>query len=416
MPEKKNDKVVKPADKKLGGILEQHPSVQNSARGLFHNQNGTTVIQERVPRGDLPQEDVIMPRNEFDLTSEDLEKIAAEAKKAMDPLLVKYDEDVAMEDALARVVWSTGDGKYQGRLSANTQTLVLDLMRKGKKDKKGEAEKKASEETDAVVEAASIDSLLDAIPTSFKDIEDGGDKKKKTETPEEAGMDKKALQKMAAELSEKLAAVNVLLGEGGEAQVEDKEAAASNDATKKFEVGRAGAHEFEPYDKVTGADAAVEAYRRMVSGSDPVSSPEQIQIVEVGPKREVRFDLMGKVEIKKEASVEDPVIASLDEIAGLVEKEAHEKDDFDLFRIAYQIDAVSDYLAGAKDASALQTDPDDKFIREAFKAGVKQRDSDEKFMDEFKTDNSMESRRVVGKISVMDKKASALPYAVKKDA
>lgn len=471
MSEKKSKKEVKPADKKVGDILERHPDVENSARGLFRNENGRTIVQERAPRGDLPQDDVIMPRNEFDLTAEDLEKVAAKARGMIDPLIAKYDEETAMEDALSRAIWSVDGSKYQGRMSANTQALVLDLMHKGGKSKSKEAsmysealgktksqladEFKAkglfkeydsalpqgwiddlaskagkgsydkilssfvwaydkgsmsgfpfpltSEAADMLKrhmptyydympesaksgmpgltgseptkEAASIDSLLDAIPTSTADI-----KKTRTEQPprKEDGMKKEMLQKMAEDLSKKLDAIKVLLCDGeDEAKVEED---------------------------VSDKDAGSKKGPGIPDGTGPGrNSPEC-------PMNK------GDGEAEGKEAEQDPVVASLDEIAELVEREAHEKQDIDLFRIAFQIDSVSDFLSGTKDASALQTDPDDKFIREAFKAGVKQRDSDEKFMDEFKNDNTEESRRVVGKVSVMEKKASELPYAVKRDA
>jgi hypothetical protein len=377
MAEKKTKKEVKPADKKVSDSMERHPMVENTARGLFRNENGTTIVQERVPRGDLPQDDVIMPRNEFDLTGEDLDKIASEAKKAVDPVLAKYDEDVAMEDALSRTIWTKDGSKYQGRLSASTQALVLEKMKGGKKEApKKESDKKASDVTPVEdVEAADIDNLVSSIPTSMADIEKAGKK-----TPKEAGMDKEMLRKEANDLAKKLDALKVLLGEDEEHEEHEKSETPAEEAKE---------HE---------KDAGSKKGPGKPDGTGPHAGTPQCQLSE-----------------DKDAE-DSSLVASLDEVAEMVEKEARDKQDMDLFRIAYQIDCVSDYLSGTKDAATLQSDPDEKFMREAFKAGVKQRDSDEKFMDEFKNDNTMESRRVVGKVSVQEKKASELPYAVKKDA
>jgi len=367
MAEKSSKKEVKPADKKVEGLMDKHPQVLNNARHLFRNENGTTVVQERVPRGDLPQEDVISPRNEFDLTDDDLQGIADSAKKSVDPILAKYDEDVALEDALSKTIWSKDSGKYQGRLSASTQSLILDVMKGGAKPKKDsgkKTEKKASDEPKSsdVKDAAGIDALVNKIPTSMADIAPSTKSTKKN-PPKEAGMDKQILQKMADDLSKKLDAIKTLLCDGEEEESEDEK--------KPVE------------DKDAGS--------RKGSGKDSPECP-----------------------MKEETSI----MASLDEIAELVEKEAYDKQDLDLFRIAYQIDCVSDYIGGtAKDAAALQTDPDEDFMRKAFKSGVNEHDADESFMKEFSNDNTKETSRVVGQVSVQHKAASEkLPYAVKKDA
>jgi hypothetical protein len=457
-------KEVKPAEKKLGDVLDKHPTVQNNARDLFRNQNGTTIVQERVPRGDLPQDEVIMPRNEFDLTEDDLKGLAEHAKKMIDPVLAKYDEDVALEDALSKAVWSKDGSKYQSRLSACTQKLVLDIMKGGKGSSKKasvrrtmrevaeELEKKGlikeydyalpqhwvdefagklkkdnkengydivigsfiwaydktgstgypfpvTDEAETLLEkyypnyyravqdakknavstpkAASIDSLVDAIPTSMADIEKANAPKKGNKPPKEAGMDKEMLRKEANDLAKKLDALKVLLGEEDEkeeAAVEDKDAGSKKGPGIPDATGpRAGTDKCPKSDKPEEASACGEV-------------------------------------------ADSSVLASLDEIAELVEKEAREKQDLDLFRIAYQIDCVSDYLGGSKDASTLQQDPDEDFMRKAFHSGVNEHDADEPYMKEFNNDNTKETSRVVGNISVQHKNASTLPYSVKKDA
>jgi hypothetical protein len=104
------------------------------------------------------------------------------------------------------------------------------------------------------------------------------------------------------------------------------------------------------------------------------------------------------------------IVASLDEIAGALEAQK----DFDLFKIAYQIDQVSDVLLGKKEAATLESDTDEKYMREFFKAGLREGDSDEKsFMGEFNTDTTTElnSKYPNG----LGKDASVkMPYQVKK--
>ena len=395
MAEKATKKEVKPAEKKVSDVLDMHPQVRNTARGLFRNENGTTIVQERVPRGDLPQDEVIMPRNEYDLTEDDLKGLAEHAKKIVDPILAKYDEDVANEDAVAKAVWSKDGGKYQSRLSAASQKLVLDLMKGKGASKKAAVDTKMDQrpkETSPDAkppelpkdrpmwdwagqtakpgkkpkESADIDSLVNAIPTSAADIAKTTSPKS-AKPPKEAGMDKEMLRKEADDLRKKLNALKVLLCEDGK--------------------------EEEEVDIKDAAKAAPVAAQVAPAAKAPEAAAEQ--------PREV---------------ADKTILASLDEIAEMVEKEARDKKDLDLFRIAYQIDRVSDYLGGAKEASTLQQDPDEDYMRKAFKSAVNEHDADEPYMKEFSNDNTKETTRVVGNVSVQHKQASELPYAVKKDS
>lgn len=458
MADKTSKKEVKPADKKVGDLLEKHPVVQNTARGLFRNENGTTIVQERVPRGDLPQDEVIMPRNEWDLTEDDLKGLAEHAKKSIDPILAKYDEDVAHEDAVARAVSTKDGGKYQGRVSACTQKLILDSMKGSTKKTENKTEKKATEQE------ANIDSLVNAIPTSMADVgstpkkttqskppkdaadaggelatakkmrekgykyvvqfTDGGkdagepmyfkssgevgpfmrgqptwkmkwtkdvdkyiaeleskDTSVSSKPPKEAGMDKEMLRREANDLCKKLNALKVLLSDDKD-EKEDEE---------KNET---------PSEETNDKDAGSKKGPGIPDGTGPKAGTPECQKSDAVP----------------EEACDKTVLASLDEIAGMVEKEARDKNDMDLFRIAYQIDCVSDYLSGAKDASTLQQDPDEDYMRKAFKSGVNEHDADENYMKEFNNDNTKETSRVVGNVSVQHKQASELPYRVKKDA
>jgi len=450
MAKQKSKKEVKPAKKKVKSVLESHPQVEHGARGLFRNENGRTIVQERVPRGDLPQDDVIMPRTEGDLTDDDISIIVKEAKSLIDPMLEKYDGDVAMEDALSKALYSMGGGKYQGRVGANSQKLILDQM-KGTKPAPKKTPKEAATKGDLAEEAKrkgliktydtalpqqwvnefmgklgddafadvltssfvwaydnksvmgypypltdkasemlkkhypryhdalkapaaekqapDIDTLIESIPITVSDV-GGGSRKEKSVSPKEVGMDKEMLRKEANTLSKKLDALKVLLGD------EDD-----------------GSDEVEACAKV-----AVEAPE-----TEGAEAPEAVEATEAAEGAEV-------AETSEVESADASVVGSIDEIAGMVEKEAREKGDLDLFRIAFQLDCVSDYLSGEKDAAVLQSDPDEAFMQKAFHAGAPETDKDEPYMKEFDTDLSKEVAGVVGKT------AASLPYAVKKDA
>lgn len=112
-----------------------------------------------------------------------------------------------------------------------------------------------------------------------------------------------------------------------------------------------------------------------------------------------------KVLSEKEAA--QKVANALDEIAGVLEKE---KDPL-LMKLAYEIDMVSDVLEGKREASTLESDIDEKFMKKYFHCGAFETDKDEPFMKEFNTDTSLELQEKVKK-NQLGKDASNLPYKV----
>ena len=482
MAKKSSKKEVKPAKKKVQGVMEKHPVVQNGARGLFRNENGTTIVQERVPRGDLPQDAVIMPRTEGDLTDDDIEIIVKEAKSLIDPLLEKYDSDVASEDALMKALHSMGGGKYQGRVGANTQKLILDTMKGGKKEParkkaadvdasggtKGEIAEEAkakglirqydtalpqqwldefvrkvggeeaygkilssfvwayddkgamgfpyplTPEAEELLkkhypryhenlpkggdkQAADIDTLIESIPITTGDV---GGTPKREKPPKEGGMDKEMLRKEAKDLSRKLDALKVLLCEDGDSEEVEACAKLADDEGTEKEAGKKGKAVCDKCGKSYPAFMNGCPHCAKASKKKKAADEEASEVIEESTESE-------NPEVE---SADASVVTAIDEIAGMVEKEARDNKDLDLFRIAFQLDCVSDYLSGEKDAAVLQSDPDEDFMRKAFHAGALETDSDEPYMKDFNVDPTKEVAGVVGKT------ASALPYAVKKDA
>lgn len=128
---------VKPGEKKVESdrekaskFLKDHPEILNNARDLFHNENGKTVIEAKVPRGDLSVEESVVPRTQYDFSEEDYKAILAHTKKIIDPVMKQYDERVAMEDALTVAIATLDDGKYANRVNANTYNLLMDKLAK----------------------------------------------------------------------------------------------------------------------------------------------------------------------------------------------------------------------------------------------------------------------------------------------
>jgi uncharacterized Zn finger protein (UPF0148 family) len=124
-------------------------------------------------------------------------------------------------------------------------------------------------------------------------------------------------------------------------------------------------------------------------------------------KEDKKEDKKSNDKKKKEAAVK--VAASLDEIAGLLESQ----NDPDLMKLAFEIDRVSDVLEGKKEASTLESDSDEPYMKQFFHAGARETDSDEPYMKEFNTDMSTElNTKFQGK--QLGKDASILPYQIVK--
>ena len=49
---KKKDDEKDDIKNKAKALILKHPEVINSARDLFNNENGKTIVEEKVPRGD----------------------------------------------------------------------------------------------------------------------------------------------------------------------------------------------------------------------------------------------------------------------------------------------------------------------------------------------------------------------------
>jgi len=116
---------------------------------------------------------------------------------------------------------------------------------------------------------------------------------------------------------------------------------------------------------------------------------------------------------KKEASEKTAaqrVVEALDEIAGLLESQ----NDPELVKLAFEIDKVSDMLEGNKEASVLEGDKDEPYMKAHFKAGAPETDKDEPYMKEFNTDTSTELKDKTEK-KQLGKDASELPYQIIKE-
>jgi len=365
--EKDSKKIIKPVDKevldKAKNLLMKHPEITNNAKSLFRNQNGTTIVEAFVVRGDKGPSDI---QTQYDVSSKDLEDIAKEASKNIDETLLKYDLIVACEDALTKVIWSKGEGKFASKINANTFALLLEAM---EKPSPKTTAKEASEE-DAPKEEEDI--TYEVAPGKTLSVSEEQERHlKKMEEGKVTGLGEGLSRPDADKILE------LKKEENNDAPKEDKKPDGDGNKEDKQE------------DPMVDKKAMKEELLALTT-----------KVAEL--KKAIEEDTEeGTKEAPKTAS--DDIIAALEVVAGDLEA----ANDPELFKIAFQIDSICDVLEG-REGATLQGDPDEEYMKKYFKGDVKKSDADEGYM---KKDMQGDDTSVVRKLY---KNASAQPpYQVK---
>lgn len=109
-----------------------HPEVFNNAENLFHCKNNNTIIEEEVQR----DKEIPHPLNRYYLSDEDFEYILNKALVNIDPVIEQYDDRVALEDSLTKVISTEKEGRYAGKIDSVTYNCLLTELLK-MKEKKG---------------------------------------------------------------------------------------------------------------------------------------------------------------------------------------------------------------------------------------------------------------------------------------
>lgn len=379
MANDKKKKTTRPKAKQEKSLLTEHPEVERNARCYFRHENGKTIVEDRVPRGDADPYTQGQPNNNYDLTDDDLRALADYATDLVDAKLYRYDERTAHADALSRAINEKDGGKYAGKVNANTVGVILDHMDKisgkpsedkGQSDNSSFMDKKASEYMEAVA----------------------------SKQPEEVTMSRSAEIKA---MEKKLAS---LKAEEAKSSMGDIAARVASDpeAREQFKALMKAA-----MDKNAGSKKGP----GIPDGTGPYGGTPRCQMSEKKKNEDSAEEVPAKSKNNEETngtpkSAAEKIVEELDKIAGDLESQK----DFELFKVAFQIDKVSDVLLGKKEAATLESDPDEKFMRQYFEAGLHEGDSDEKkYMGEFNTDNTTDVGKTVGKkVASVQKR----PYAI----
>lgn len=357
------------AKAKAKNLLLKHPEILHDGRHLFRNENGTTIVQEIVPRGDQGLPRVL---NQGDLNDMDLKGLADYAAKLVDPCLLRYDRRVALEDALKKAIWEKDSGMYQGKVNTNTFCLLIDLMGNNTKNASGDTEEGNKEKPDKEPEEKKVVQVTEVtrkIMTPEQEAELKGEGTGDTKGVPESDKIKhrKFLERKEEEKSQE------------ESDKPRRKKDKTNPEKENKKMDKAAALK-----KIEAMQKAIEEMRGVLASDDTEERTASEEVNGVAP-----------------------IIDSLDKIAG----ELEETGDIELMKVAYGIDVVSDVLEGKKEAKVLEHDLDEKFMREYFKGGVREGEADEKkYMKQFDNDDSAAVENVKDKKSRTASEKTKRPY------
>jgi len=112
-------KIIVLVPKVVRNFIAQFPETTQNAYKYFNYDH--RVVDERVERGDAkPQY-----KDADDLTNGDYDALLGYAKTIMNPILMKYNERVAREDALHSAIRSFNNGMFDGKVNANHFNVLL---------------------------------------------------------------------------------------------------------------------------------------------------------------------------------------------------------------------------------------------------------------------------------------------------
>lgn len=377
---------------KATNLLLKHPEILNNARHLFRNENGTTIVQEVVPRGDAKPNDIQV---QGDLQDMDLRGLAVHAKALLNDNLLKYDKKVALEDALWNAIKTKDNGKYQGKVNASTFDLILSYL-EGMKTAKVQEKKPYLEKEETPVEVKPAEEKMEKDPE---------------EKPEEKGP-KKVVQ--VTEVTKKIMTPGQEEALKGETPKGETPEHVSETDKRKFQQFQEKQQKQETGDKPK-SDREANNGRKDMDSEKVLKTIEAMETQIADLKKSIKDSGSTEEQPVEATSGVNQILESLDKIAGQLE----ETQQIELLKVAYSIDAISDVLEGKRTAATLESDLDEEYMKKYFKGGLREGDSDEKgYMNEFNSDvttqvEQAQTQLAKGKSGI--KLASDRPYVILKD-
>lgn len=108
------------------GFISQFPESSQNAYKYFNFDH--RVVEERMPRADQSPNVKPTYQGPNDLTNADYGALITDAKARINPILAKYSQRVAQEDALHMAIRDFNNGMFDGKVSAAHFNVLLDAM------------------------------------------------------------------------------------------------------------------------------------------------------------------------------------------------------------------------------------------------------------------------------------------------
>ena len=115
-------KMILLVPKVVQNFKSQFPEVRHNAYKYFNYDN--RVVDERVERFDNQQP----YKNADDFCDADYDSLVKYAKTLINPILLKYSDKVAAEDALSLAIRSFNRGSFDGKVNAGRYEVLLKAM------------------------------------------------------------------------------------------------------------------------------------------------------------------------------------------------------------------------------------------------------------------------------------------------
>jgi hypothetical protein len=164
-------KIIMLIPRVVQGYLAQFPDKRNDAYPYFNYDR--RVVEERVPRGDC-QAQYKGPEN---FTDTDYDSLVTHARTLVNPILAKYSDKVANEDALHLAIRSFNNGMFDGKVNASRYGVLLNALDKPVMNQPLSpimaAKKKEKKTEDTVLRPSQVKQLgLENVPTRSRSNKD----------------------------------------------------------------------------------------------------------------------------------------------------------------------------------------------------------------------------------------------------
>ena len=414
-------KLIILAPKVVQGYINKFPETGNNAYKYFNYDR--RVYEERVPRGDV----VSQYKGPDDFSDIDYDGLVKYAQTILNPILKKYSQKVACEDALHQAIRSYNNGMFDNKVNAGRYNVLLQAMLNPapvapicqcQTECRMSSKKKTEEPKSKVLSPATVKTLglkTEDIPLKGQEKFKGPriyrhrgriHVKASDGTPNEYLTD---FLNMINELPTKdMDLVRKIVGrwELSKPLIKDFLSGCIDDCGMEKEY----------VEKVS--EDVKEAVNLLNKLEGLYKTVKDFDMEEIKTKMEPLLDLISKVETKDQAPSEETPTEVVPETT--VEKMAvhipSEKEKVMLKNAqeyterldkiadeiqsicpeaALQLDIISDVIEGKRDASSLKFDADEaRYMQDRFNSNPQKRDADEPYMDDFKKSNFEQVKRI----------------------